>query len=659
MEIKLQTQSLKNFKGLCDFKLTPNGQNISVFGANGTGKTTLADSFLWILFDKDSTNRKDFSIKTHDSHGQEIHGLEHEVETILLVDGKPLTLRKMFTEKWTKRRGEAEKEFTGHETSYWVDDVPVKKGEYQQKINALIDENVFKLITNPFFFNNQLKWEERRKILLEISGNVSDMEVIDSAVTLSDKSLLDLVPLLNSGKTIDDLKRIIAERIKKLNHEIEKIPVRIDELMKSIGEEQDFALAENSLAHYKDQLKAIESELVDSRKSAEALHQKQQQLYKIQDAIEARKRELADITNAGFKKIVDEKAQLQTRKYKLESEVKALNGEISFKESSIKNIETDLVKLRDRWHDENSKAFTGLDPENCVCPTCKRPFPEEEIERQSSELKTNFDKTKASRLDDINAEGKKLAENKNFAESKITSVNEQLNKAEADLHDINERLAEIDKELANEKPAVANYEEDPQYRELTQQYNTLRAELDKPVEDLSKGLLDKKLTIQVEIENLDKILIAKRIVAKTRERIQELKDEERTLAGQISESEGQRYLIEQFIKAKVNLLEDSINSRFKAVRFKLFDTQINGGIVECCETLVNTNGSWVGWADANNAGRVNAGLDIINTLSKHYGVTAPIFLDNRESVNELIETESQIINLIVTQDPKLRVEVEQ
>ena len=143
------------------------------------------------------------------------------------------------------------------------------------------------------------------------------------------------------------------------------------------------------------------------------------------------------------------------------------------------------------------------------------------------------------------------------------------------------------------------------------------------------------------------------VAERTRARIEELKAEERQLAAQISVLEGHRYLIELFIKVKVNLLEDSINSRFRTVKFKLFDVQINGAVVECCETMING----VPWADANNAGRVNAGLDIINTLSGHYGVSAPIFIDFRESVNELIETNSQIINLVVSQDPKLRVEV--
>ena len=87
----------------------------------------------------------------------------------------------------------------------------------------------------------------------------------------------------------------------------------------------------------------------------------------------------------------------------------------------------------------------------------------------------------------------------------------------------------------------------------------------------------------------------------------------------------QLYLTDEFTKTKVNLLESSINSKFKMARFKMFEVQINGGIKECCETVYEG----VPYSDLNNAARINIGLDIINTLSEHYNFSAPIFVDNR------------------------------
>jgi AAA15 family ATPase/GTPase len=184
-EIRLLSLSLKNFKGIRQFTLQANGQDVKVYGDNATGKTTLFDAFVWLLFDKDSQNKKDFAIKTLDKDGQVLHGLEHEVEGVFLIDGKQLSLRKVFSEKWTKKRGSAEKQFSGHTTEYYIDGVPLKKKEYDQLISDLIDEDVFKLLTNPSYFNEQLHWQDRRKILLQVCGDITDEEVIASNAELA------------------------------------------------------------------------------------------------------------------------------------------------------------------------------------------------------------------------------------------------------------------------------------------------------------------------------------------------------------------------------------------------------------------------------------------------------------------------------------------
>ena len=145
----------------------------------------------------------------------------------------------------------------------------------------------------------------------------------------------------------------------------------------------------------------------------------------------------------------------------------------------------------------------------------------------------------------------------------------------------------------------------------------------------------------------------KEIQEKTKQRIEELQASEEDISNKIQELEGQQYALEEFTKTKVELLENAINSKFELVKFRLFDTQINGGLIECCDTLVNG----VPYADVNNAHKILAGLDIINTLIKFYNTSAPIFIDNRESINEIYNINTQIINLIVTTDSTLRIEV--
>ena len=114
------------------------------------------------------------------------------------------------------------------------------------------------------------------------------------------------------------------------------------------------------------------------------------------------------------------------------------------------------------------------------------------------------------------------------------------------------------------------------------------------------------------------------------------------------------YLTEEFIRTKVRLLEEKINSKFKLARFKLFEVQVNGALAETAETMYNG----VPYSNLNNGARLNIGLDIINTLAEHYGFEAPIFVDNAEAVTQLIPTTGQQIRLIVSaQDKKLRIEL--
>ena len=647
MNIRLQRLHLKNFKGIKEFILDINGKNANIFGGNGTGKTTLYDSFLWVLFDKDSNNRKDFSIKTYDSNNNVIHGLEHEVEAVLLFDGNEIKFRKMLTEKWTKKRGEAEKEFTGHETSYWVDDVPVKKNEYMSSINACINENLFKLLTNPLYFNQQLSWQDRRKILLEISGDVSDQEVIDSNTKLS-----KITEILN-GKSIDDYKKILTERTRKLNDDIEKIPVRIDELFKSIPEiQEDYPVIETKLQLFKSQLVNIEKEITNSSESSNEYMKNQRELYKLKDELEKIKAEIKEQSNSGRKSLLHQKIEIASERMQIETKLMIAKDNAIRNDEELKRNSIEIEMLRNNWSNENSKTFVAPNEDKFVCPTCSQSLPNNQIEEKVAEMKLNFENNKKKVLEKINIEGKSLASRNKELQELISKLAHEILSNETRLAQVNYDLEEIEYKL-NKPIQEPDYDEDVRYTDLLEKIQQLQTELNKPIEEVSQELLQKKYTVTQQIDSYNKIFNNKEITEKTNARIEELKQEERKLASQLNELDGHKYLLEQFIKAKVNMLEESINNKFKNVKFQLFDIQINGALNECCNTLVNG----VPWTDVNHAGQVNAGIDIINTLTSHYKVNSPIFVDNREAINELIQTDSQVINLIVSRDKQLRVEV--
>lgn len=648
MKIQLISLILKNFKGIKEFELKANG-NVDVLGDNGTGKTTLYDAFLWLLFDKDSNNKKDFNIKTLDKNGQVIHFLEHEVEGILSVDSQPLKLKKMLSEKWVKKRGDSEKEFSGHETLYWIDEVPVKRSEYLEKIASLVSENVFKLITNPLFFNTQLTWQDRRKTLMEVCGGVTNNEVITS-----NQKLHRLTEILGN-RTIDDYKKVLAEQVKRINSEIEKIPTRIDELHKSMPETGDYTELEIELQKYKSELVATEDRLLNIAEVNRKAMQKQRELMGYKNDLQALYIRIEHDANKDRNKIVDEKEVLQTRILDAESEIRSAKKCVeSYKtiiESKIKRKE-ELYKL---WNEAIGMRFTEPTEDEFICPTCKQDIPIDQKNTRLSKIKSIFLDDIGRKKDAINKEGKAIKLEVEKLESNIANLEKIIESSEGIANETRIKVEEMQSILSNE-PATIDFGSNTEVINLRAKIKDLECEFTEPIEGVATDLMAKKYTIIAEVEQINKALNNKEVAEKTKLRIEELQTEQKKLGIQLSELEGHKFLLEEFVKTKVDMLEGSINAKFKNVKFKLFDTQINGGVVECCETLINTNGAWVGFADANNAGKINAGLDIINTLSEFHGANAPIWIDNREGVTKLTQINSQLINLFVSEsDKKLRI----
>lgn len=644
MEIKIFSLKLKNFKGIKELKIDFNCQNTNIYGANATGKTTIFDAFKWLFFDKDSSDRKDFNIKTLDNNNNPIHFLEHEVEAILVIDGVDMTFKKVLQEKWVKKRGESDREFSGHETNYWIDEVPVKKKDYEEKINSLIPESLFKLITDPSYFNNQLKWTERRELLINISGaNISDDEILDSKEEF--KTIKDNL----EGRSIDDYKKVVQAKIKDLNKEKETIPVRIDELTNTLITEHniDYKEIEEQKEEYNKQLNNIELEMTD-------IQTKAKENMKIADQLAIAKKELADFK---LKKETEYSQKYSTDLINLQNEKKIIENTIRLKQEEdsdrLLKIQLDQKRkgeLYKKW-DEVSKTTLEFDPNSFICPTCKREYETDKKEEIKKQFEDNLNLHKKSEQEAINREGQainiRLDENTKAREK----IQQELPKLDNKLEEINTKIAEIEK--AKETDNSFDVTSLPEYSNKIKEIE----ELEEKVKNLTNGdisyLQNKKAEIIEEINKLNKTLNEREIQEKTKQRIEELQASEEDISNKIQELEGQQYALEEFTKTKVELLENAINSKFELVKFRLFDTQINGGLIECCDTLVNG----VPYADVNNAHKILAGLDVINTLIKFYNTSAPIFIDNRESINEIDYIGTQIISLVVTTDSKLRIEV--
>lgn len=644
--IKLLHLKLVNFKGIKEFELNASGNDINIFGDNATGKTTLFDAFVWLLFNKDSSNRSTFDIKTLDDAGNVINKLDHEVEATLLVDGKELTLKKVYKEQWTKKRGSLTDSFTGHTTDYYINGVPSKKKEYDDKIAEIVDENVFKLLTSPSHFNENLHWKERRDLLLEIAGDLTDEDVIKS-----NKDLSKLLDALN-GNSVDDHKKIIAAKRREINKKIDEIPTRIDEIHRNLPDITNLDEAK------------IKS---DIDKLSFSIEEKNEQINKIRSGSETNeiKKKISDI-ELKINNVRNEHTQneqetlykLKTRLQEEQSNLTIMRNDLRSKteisksnESRIKDIEQLMEELRERYVEENAKEFDH--EANCKCPSCEQDLPEEQIK----EVVTRFNFNKSEKLEGINKEGislktqvENLQEEQEKLQKEIDKIAEQGKKKASDIE-------KLEKKVSDAESSVKPIEENEQYIKLNDEKQKLEQQikaLEQSVEESVGRVNNDIIPLIDQQEELRNQLSSVEMAKKSKERIAELDAEEKELAKEYEKLSEELHLTEEFTRIKVEMLTDNINEKFKYARFNLFEEQVNGGLSEVCETTYQG----VPYSSGlNNAARINVGLDIIDTLSKHYGVQAPIFVDNSESVTSLIDIEAQLISLSVSEiDKELRVE---
>lgn len=620
MNIKLNTLLIRNFKGIQSLTIEFDGKDTTIRGDNATGKTTIKDAFTWLLFSKNSLGKSDFGIKPTYKSGEVIHNLETEVSATFDIDGISKTFKKTLTEKWTRRRGAATAVYSGNENSFYIDDVPKKKTEYSKAVSELISENVFKMITDPLYFNEQTDWKDRRKILIDICGDISDTDILNA-----NPDFAPLAAELN-GRTVDEYRTVLNKDMKLINKELEMIPVKINEAEMAKPNESEVQVNEekrNELIKRINTLELNRNEVINGS-----------DLIKLRNTVQDLKHKLATCDNVSVP-VPDETPMLM----KISNLRRAISEEKS-KVTSIDDmqisIKHDKSILSTNWDKEFKKIFTGSE-----CPTCHRAFPEEEVEKKKKE----FNAAKAAELDEIEEKLKQkkqteadLIFQKTTCLNTIEELETQLSAETKALEDLRlnyetkinkaKSKAEKDKALILEKIETTEAE----IKNYQKEAITKVAEIDKSITEAQK-----------EKEAIDEMVMNRKLIERQEERIAELKAEQETQAAEYSKLDKLLYLTEQFIRTKVSVLNDKINSHFTYARFKLFDIQINEGVKETCEVTYEG----IPYSDLNNAMRINIGLDVINTLCNKHQITAPIFIDNAEAVTQLFHTASQQIKLTV------------
>ena len=649
-EIKIKSMKFVNFKGLRDFEIKFNEDITRVFGRNGSGKTTIFDGFTWLLFGKDSDDRQSFNIKTLDSTGEAIPQLSHEVSAVISVNGEDITLRRTYVEKWVKRRGTVSAEFTGHTEERFYNDVPCTLKEYNEKIAELCSEQVFKFITNPTYFSRQ-KVDVQRAMLIRMVGGISDEDI---AADNDDFAAL-LAQL--TGKTLQEYKREVAAKKSKLKAEIETLPDRIEERQRVINElePEDWQALKEQLAQLEAQAAELDASIADRAKARRVANDARLAIVKELDDVrhEIARREL-EIKSDALKDWYEQKNKKQAAL----SDINSTDNEILLEQRRETQIAQQLLKLT-REREVLVQEFYAIKKETLdinenefVCPTCHRRYEVTEIESKVDELTAAFNARRAQRLDENKRNGLQLRSQIDELTAQRAQVQQRIAELKAKLDELTS-LPIVSQSFDVEPSAQAAIESDSKWQELRERERELQRQSEiaqQPQEQTS--LQEKRGELSKAMSDINLRLMKKSIIERNVARRQELEEQLRTQNAELARLEGIEYTIAEFAKARINAVEQRINSMFKIVRFKMFSKQVNGGEVETCEATVNgvpyNNG-------LNSAMRIIAGLDIINAICKFEGVTAPIFIDNAESVNDIPDTVSQLVALVVSDDAQLTV----
>lgn len=646
-DVIIKQMKLTNFKGLRDFTIEFSDSMTSVLGKNGSGKTTIFDAFTWLLFGKDSEDRKSFNIKTLDAHGVAIPRIPHEVSAILIVDGEEINLCRRYNEKWQKKRGSATEEFTGHEEERLYNDVPMSVKEWGEKITAICSEQVFKFITNPLYFSAQ-KSDVQRSMLFRMAGDISDAEI-----AAGNAEFTTLLASL-TGKTMDEYKREIAAKKRRIKAEIDGIPERIDERKRDMPEAENWMLLDDDLNTKKSQLSEIEKAIADKsqayKNASDTRLKLQQKLSNLRQEKQNREFKIKESIQSDYYAECKSQRELTDNLSLAQNELSRVRSEMQGYQKDLEALKSKREALIAEWREIKARTLQFKDDE-FICPTCKRPLDIDDIERKQNEMTANFNTKKASDLEENNRKGQQVKKNTQETEALIKKCEERISELEARIETIkNNPLYSKSLVAPDAAPAI---EADEEIKKLLQEIAELEETVNTPIDVPDTAELnEQKKSITDEIDAIKAKLAKKETIERNEARIKELEKQLREQSEELAQLEGIEFTMAAFSKARIEAVENRINGLFSLVKFKMFEQQINGGEVETCEATVNG----VPYSDLNNAMTINAGLDIINAICKSEGITAPIFIDNAEAVNELLPTQSQMIRLVVTDDEALRIQ---
>ena len=658
--ISIKTITLENFKGIRSLTIDFDGRNADISGRNATGKTTIFDAISWLLFGKDSEDRKVFDIKTYDGDGNIIPDIPHYVEAVLCANGVEHRLRRDFVEVWQTRRGTTTRELTRHEERRLFNGVACTVREWAERIENMCPERYFRLLSNPFAFN-AMKTEAKRAILMEMCGE-EPME--DIAAGNKD---FEILLSAMQGKSPQVYRAEITAEKKRLRAEIGDMPARIDERKRDIKSLQaiDFAGIRKRREALLKSVEEKEACLRDGSRMTEKIEKERsakvravsRALSKV-DAVaaEVRARDAAE-ANKRAERLSEIESQLRT----ISTIMRGRGEDLEMMQTDLKDCETYKEQLSEEWKDFCKAQDAAISGDQMICPTCGHVFAGEEAEKHRADMLTSLAAERERKLEDLRKRSEANEERIKGLCAQINSTRVQFAKK-----DIEKKSLESEASTLRDAPRMdfdSRLEHDASYKAAVAALDDANAALnafDEEHKNDAEGGMSESLreAIEIEVSSLRSFIyecdtaIAKEPVLKSDlARVAELETAYKESAQKVADVERMESILSDFNRTRIERIEGRINGMFSLTKFRLFETQVNGAEVETCDAMVGG----VPYASLNNAMRVNCGLDIIETLSAHLGISVPIVIDNAESINHIEETHGQQIRLYVSDDSELKI----
>ena len=634
--IRIKNLTLENFKCHKSLTIDFNGRNASIYGDNAAGKTSIYDALTWLLFGKDSrgNGEKNIEIKPLNAEGEvKDHMAITSVNAVLLVDGEEIDLKRTLQEVWSTKRGCTEPTYDGNTSEYYIDGVPVKKYAFTEKVDELVSEDTFRMLTSVSHFAEGISWQDRRAVLFKVAGVLDD-----AAIMATDERFLPLAE--GMGKlTLDDYKRKLAADKKKYVGAKSEIPARISECEKTIEDVEglDFAATRVEISAltakkegYEGEVMALENDVAASNKRME--------IKKVQielDELDSKNRIYRESQIVATVDIPALKRDLARYQAQVKTQTAMLEGQ----RTRLRDVEYKITASRDRWYAVNAETFTVG-----VCPACGQTLPIEGIQA----AREAFEADKRHRHREIENTANALKESKADIEARISTIEDEITLAKTC---IEAKEAEIARAEASrvEPVDMDGYAENR--KAIVDRIGDLNRELADMMTNTAavRSELQRNIyEIKGQISDRMEILSRESLLTYSRERVEILREDARKTAAALDAIEQMLFLMDEYSRYKTQFVEDSINSLFRIARFRLFREQANGGIEDRCDVVYEG----VPYISVNNGAKINVGIDIINTLSGAYGVRVPLFVDNAESVTRLEGSDSQIIRLVVSENDK-------